>query len=109
MIRLTVPAPLPSTRTSRGLDDHGVGDRRVGDRDARDVELGREHRRPTGREQHPFSGIGPNRWHRLRLGLQRRGGASSATATADGDRAADTNDHLTTSETRFAARIVSTE
>ena len=32
------------------LHDHGVGDRRIRDGDARDVEVGRQHRRAAGRQ-----------------------------------------------------------
>ena len=44
---------LPSMRISRA-DDHRVGDRGIGDGDARDVEVGRDHGRSTGRHDDPL-------------------------------------------------------
>ena len=58
MIRLIVPGAFPSIRISRGCDDGRVGDRGVGDRDTRDVEVGRQHGRAAGRQRHLRDSLG---------------------------------------------------
>ena len=55
-IRLTVPGALAVDQHLARLDDDGVGDLRVGDGDARDVEVRRQHHRAAGGEhQHAIA------------------------------------------------------
>ena len=70
MIRLTVPAPCRRSG-SRAADHDGVGDGRVGDGDARDVEIRRQHGRAPGREHDALEG--------------RRDAAALAPGAASGD------------------------
>ena len=65
------------------LDDDGIGDRRVRDRDARDVELGGEHRRAAGRQRNlRILGRGRGRGQRLRAGADDGVPAGCCAATA---------------------------